>query len=74
MATIQGVIHGKTIELETEPGLPDGQIVSVDIRTTGGNGASVESESAWWLERLEVNPAVKRGKFVIKGLECSPIR
>src|SRR5690349_21637770 len=38
MATIQGVIHGKTIQLETEPGLPDGQIVSVDIRPKGGNG------------------------------------
>ena len=30
--TIRGVIRGKIIELETEPGLPDGQTVAVDVR------------------------------------------
>jgi hypothetical protein len=29
--TIRGVIHGKTIELEQAPGLPDGQQVGVTI-------------------------------------------
>ncbi|MSQ96013.1 MAG: hypothetical protein EXR98_15860 [Gemmataceae bacterium] len=29
--TIKGVVHGRTIELETEPGLPDGQAVSVIV-------------------------------------------
>jgi hypothetical protein len=29
---LNGVIHGKTIELEHEPGLPDGQAVTVMIR------------------------------------------
>jgi hypothetical protein len=29
--TLQGVIHGKTIELEQAPGLPDGQQVGVTI-------------------------------------------
>ena len=29
MATIPGVIHGKTIELERESGLPEGQQVAV---------------------------------------------
>jgi hypothetical protein len=28
---IKGVIHGKVIELEDEPGLPDGQEVSVTL-------------------------------------------
>jgi hypothetical protein len=32
MATIPGVIHGKTIELEREPGLPDGQRIAVELR------------------------------------------
>jgi hypothetical protein len=34
MTTIQGVIHGKTIELERPPGLPDGEIVAVTIQRT----------------------------------------
>ena len=28
---IKGVIHGRIIELEAEPGLPDGQAVSVTV-------------------------------------------
>ena len=28
---IKGVIHGRTIELETEPGFPEGQPVSVTV-------------------------------------------
>jgi hypothetical protein len=31
MTIIQGVIHGKTIELDQEPGLPDGQQVEVTV-------------------------------------------
>ena len=30
--TLRGVIHGKTIELEQEPGLPDGQGVAVTLQ------------------------------------------
>lgn len=29
--TMSGVIHGRTIELDSEPGLPDGQAVSVIV-------------------------------------------
>ncbi len=29
--TMKGIVHGKTIELEDEPGLPDGQKVSVTV-------------------------------------------
>jgi hypothetical protein len=28
---LRGVVHGKTIELEEEPGLPDGQIVTITV-------------------------------------------
>jgi hypothetical protein len=31
-AVLKGVVHGKTIELEREPGLPDGQEVSVVVQ------------------------------------------
>jgi hypothetical protein len=31
-ATLKGVIRGKTIELEQEPGLPDGQSVAVTVQ------------------------------------------
>lgn len=34
MGVIQGVIHGKTIELTTDPGLPDGVTVEVVVRQT----------------------------------------
>ena len=30
-SVMKGVIRGRTIELETEPGLPDGQLVSVIV-------------------------------------------
>ncbi|HEV3204979.1 MAG TPA: hypothetical protein VGY77_11375 [Gemmataceae bacterium] len=30
--TLKGIIHGKTIELEQEPGLPDGQTVAVTVQ------------------------------------------
>src|SRR3954451_1821847 len=56
---LKGVIHGRTIELESEPGLPDGQEVSVEIRPV--------EEVPRWLERLDVDPAVRPGKYVIKG-------
>jgi uncharacterized protein (DUF433 family) len=59
MATIHGVIHGKTIELEREPCLPEGQRVAVDLRPL--------DEPPAWLERFAVDPAVYPGKVVIKG-------
>jgi len=59
MATMQGVIHGKTIELEREPGLPEGQRVAVDVCPL--------DEPPAWLERFVVDPTVLAGKFVIKG-------
>ena len=59
MSTIWGVIHGKTIELEQEPGLPDGMKVSVQLRP--------EEPPPKWLERLIVDPAIAPGKLVIQG-------
>jgi uncharacterized protein (DUF433 family) len=68
MATIHGVIHGKTIELDREPGLDDGQEVSVEIRPIVREATQTDQPaSPWWLEQLDVDPTVRRGKFVVKG-------
>jgi hypothetical protein len=32
---LKGVVHGKTIELEQDSGLPDGQAVAVSLRPAG---------------------------------------
>ena len=32
---VKGVVHGKMIELEREPGLPDGQEVTVTVQAAG---------------------------------------
>jgi hypothetical protein len=34
-AVLKGVIRGRTIELEEEPGLPDGQSVAVTVQPAG---------------------------------------
>jgi hypothetical protein len=34
----QGVIHGKTIDLDQEPGLPGGQQVTVTMQPVSGHG------------------------------------
>jgi uncharacterized protein (DUF433 family) len=68
MATIHGVIHGKTIELDREPGLDDGQEVSVEIRPIMRKATQTDQPAPpWWLEQLDVDPTVRRGKFVVKG-------
>ena len=68
MAIIHGVIHGKTIELEREPGLEDGQEVSVEIRPIMREATQPDQPAPpWWLEQLDVDPTVRRGKFVVKG-------
>ena len=61
MATVKGVIHGKTIELDQETGLPEGQRIAVDVRPL--------DEPPAWLERFVVDPTVRPGKFVIRGTQ-----
>ena len=68
MATIHGVIHGRTIELDREPGLDDGQEVSVEIRPIMREATQADQPAPpRWLEQLDVDPTVRRGKFVVKG-------
>jgi uncharacterized protein (DUF433 family) len=69
MTRLQGVVRGKTIELEKEPGLPDGQPVSVEIRAVAAKTetANAHAPLPWWLGHLNVDPTVRPGKFVVKG-------
>jgi uncharacterized protein (DUF433 family) len=67
-AMLRGIIHGKTIELESEPGLEDGQEVSVEIRAITRETAQPEQPTQHsWLEQFDVDPTIRRGKFVVKG-------
>ncbi len=45
-AMLRGIIHGKTIELESESGLKDGQEVSVEIRPIAGKRLNRNSRHA----------------------------
>ena len=40
---VEGVIHGKTIELAADPGIPDGQKVEVTIRPVADREAQIEA-------------------------------
>jgi uncharacterized protein (DUF433 family) len=69
--TLHRVVHGRTIELAEESGLPDGQAVTVEIEPVAAakpkHALPVDAPPPWWLGRLEVNPAVALGRFVVKG-------
>ena len=59
IAVLKGVIHGKTIELEQESELPDGQRVSVQVEP--------EEVPPKYLERFTVDPSIAVGKLLVKG-------
>jgi uncharacterized protein (DUF433 family) len=56
---LKGVIHGRTIELDRPPGLPDGQQVTIEIRPIPANGH--------WLDRIVVDPAIRPGQPTVAG-------
>ena len=47
---VKGVVHGKTIELEHEPGVPEGQIVSVVLRPALPAGEGLRRSFGAWAE------------------------
>jgi hypothetical protein len=72
---MRGVVHGKTIELEEEPGLPDGQPVTVTVQPVSqqeqlASGEGIrESAGAWadagdevdaWLEEMRRSRQLER--------------
>jgi uncharacterized protein (DUF433 family) len=70
-SVFSGVVHGKTIELETEPGLPDGEAVAVTIQriervvrsAENGDPPSIDS----WTDRLVFDSTVVPGERIVKG-------
>jgi hypothetical protein len=47
---LKGTVHGKTIELEKEPGLPDGQAVSVTLIAALPPGEGLRRSFGSWAE------------------------
>ena len=45
---LKGTIHGKTIELDQEPGFPDGQAVSVLLRPALPSGDGLRRAFGGW--------------------------
>ena len=67
----KGVVHGKTIELEQEPGLPEGQAVTVAIQRVGTPLPTPPKELPppveSWCERIVFDSAVSPTEKVVKG-------
>jgi hypothetical protein len=76
--SLNGVVYGKTIELESAPGLPDGQQVSVVVVPVGGSGvltpeeAIRQSAGGWadagedfndWLNEMQRSRQLDRPEF-----------
>jgi hypothetical protein len=52
-AAIRGKVRGKTIELETELGLPEGQLVSLVVQPAGAPGDGIRRSAGAWAEDAE---------------------
>src|SRR5581483_9431924 len=66
MSTIQGVIHGKTIELNEETGLPDGEVVKVSSQRMDKAPDDLP-RAELWMDRLVFDSAVHPYYRVVKG-------
>jgi hypothetical protein len=59
LTVLKGIVHGKTIELEQEPGLPEGQVVSVTVQPvapearTMAPGEGIRRSAGGWAEDAE---------------------
>lgn len=50
MPALRGVVRGRTIELEGEPGLPDGQPVSVIVQRLFPAGEGIKQSAGTWAD------------------------
>ena len=74
MPPLRGVVRGRTIELEDEPGLPDGQPVSVIVHRLLPPGEGIkQSAGAWadggdeldsWLDQMQQSRQQNRSEPV----------
>ena len=72
MSPLKGVIRGKTIELEGELGLPDGQPVTVIVHSLLSPGEGIkQSAGAWadageeldsWLDQMQQSRRLDRSE------------
>jgi hypothetical protein len=56
MAGLTGIVHGKTIELDRAPGLPDGQPVHVVLQALGERlapGEGIRRSAGTWSDDAE---------------------
>ena len=71
-AVLRGVVHGKIIQLDQEPGLPDGQEVAVALQPVLPPGEGIrQSAGAWadggeeldaWLDEMQRSRQQDRGE------------
>jgi uncharacterized protein (DUF433 family) len=73
-AGFSGVVHGRVIELERDPGLPDGQAVTVRVTPRYATIVSPDpipedelARAELWLDRLVFDSSVLPGVRVVKG-------
>ena len=75
MATVHGVIHGKTIELNEAPGQPDGEPVLVTIEQVPTNASSGREEDLprveTWVDRIVFDSAALPDERIVKGTKVS---
>jgi uncharacterized protein (DUF433 family) len=71
MWTLTGVSRGKVIELPEDLGLPDGQQVTVTVYAVPQEGAIIVPKEPlpWWLQRLDNESSVRKGKYVVRGTQ-----
>jgi len=67
----RGVVHGRTIELHEDTGLPDGETVVVTLQRVGqaaadGTSATVPAVEQW-ADRLVFDSTVLPGERIVKG-------
>lgn len=63
MKTIQGVIHGKTIELAEDLGLPDGQEVEVQVKILPAGrpwGEGILRSAGGWADYPEMEAVMEQ--------------
>lgn len=50
---LKGVVHGKVIELDQEPGMPDGQQVTVALQPVLPPGEGIRQSAGAWADAGE---------------------
>jgi hypothetical protein len=61
--TVQGVVHGRTIELEDDPGVEDGQQVEVEVRAARPKapwGDGIRRSAGGWADYPEMDEIMER--------------